>query len=109
MNSKSAKVDFSNFKEGLDSEKVYEQASAASNLGNSEVKLKGYDSEGDTIRGSNDDFSLTVELNELPRNAERAAKIKYSQFQHLVKSQVIAIPQLAVEVIDKVKYIFGRM
>ncbi len=109
MNSKSAKVDFSNPKEGLDSEKVYEQASAASNLGNSEVKFKGYDSEGDTIRGSNDDFSLTVELDELPRNAESAAKIKYSQFKHLVKSQVIAIPQLAVEVIDKVKDIFGRI
>lgn len=109
MNSKSAKVDFSNPKEGLDSKKVYEQASAASNLGNSEVKFKGYDSEGDTIRGSNDDFSLTVELDELPKNAARAATIKYSQFKHLVKSQVISIPQLASGVIAKVKDIFGKI
>lgn len=109
MNSKTAKVEFANPKEGLDNDKVYEQASSASNLGNSEVKLKGYDSEGDTIRGSNDDFSLTVEVDELPKNAERAAKIKYTQFKHLVNSQIISLPQIADDVIDKVRDIFGRL
>lgn len=106
MNSKSAKVEFSNPKEGLDGDKVYEQASAASGLGNSEVKLKGYDEQGDTINGSNDDFSLTVELEELSRDSERAAVIKYDQFQHLVAENVIKLPVLTKEVIAKVANIF---
>ena len=109
MNSKSAKVDFSNPKEGLARDKVYEQASSASGLGNSEIKLKGHDSEGDTIRGSNDDFILTVELDDLPKNAELAANIKYSQFKHLVNAEVISLPQITAEVIDKVKDIFDRL
>ncbi|WP_310736327.1 hypothetical protein [Pseudoalteromonas sp. SG44-5] len=106
MNSKAAKVEFSNPKEGLEGDKVYEQASAASGLGNSEVKLKGYDEQGDTINGSNDDFSLTVELEDLPRDAERAATVKYGQFKHLVAENVIKLPVLADEVIAKVVSIF---
>lgn len=106
MNSKAARVEFSNPKEGLDGDKVYEQANAASGLGNSEVKMKGYDDQGDTISGSNDDFSLTVELEELSRDAERAAKIKYDQFNKLVSESVIKLPKLADEVIAKVISIF---
>ncbi len=107
MNSKTAKVEFSNSKEGLDGEKVYEQANAASGLGNSEVNFKGYDEQGDTIRGSNEDFSLTVELDELSKNAERAAREKYAQFQHLVTENVIKLPNLANDVIVKVIKIFS--
>lgn len=108
MNSKAARVEFSNPKEGLNGDKVYEQASAASGLGNSEVKLKGHDEQGDTINGSNDDFSLTVELEELSRDAERAAIVKYDQFKHLVAENIIKLPNLADEVIAKVVNIFRR-
>ncbi|MGX2953193.1 hypothetical protein ACWAU3_09555 [Shewanella sp. JL219SE-S6] len=107
MNSKTAKVEFSNSKEGLDGDKVYEQANAASGLGNSEVNFKGYDEQGDTIRGSNEDFSLTVELDEISKNAERAAREKYAQFQHLVTENVIKLPKLANDVIVKVINIFN--
>lgn len=107
MNSKTAKVEFSNSKEGLDGKKVYEQASSASNLGNSEVNFKGYDEHGDTILGSNDDFSLTIELDELSKNAERAAHEKYAQFQHLVKEKVITLPKLAADTIAKIISIFS--
>jgi len=109
MNSKTAKVDFSNPKEGLEGDKVYDQASAASNLGNSEVKLKGYDSEGDTISGSNDDFSLTSDIPDLPRDADQAAKIKYAALLSLVAGHAISLPQITSDVIDKVKAIFGRL
>ncbi|ABS09378.1 hypothetical protein Shew185_3251 [Shewanella baltica OS185] len=107
MNSKTAKVEFSNSKEGLDAEKVYEQANSASGLGNSEVNFKGYDEQGDTIRGSNEDFSLTVELDELSKNAERAASEMYAQFQNLVTENVIKLPKLANDVIGKIINIFS--
>lgn len=109
MNSKSARVEFSNPKEGLDSGKVYAQASSASSLGNSEVKLKGHDSEGDTVSGTNEDFSLSVELDELPKDAERAAMIKFEQFKHLASSGVIALPQIIDSVVGKVRSIFNRL
>lgn len=106
MNSNAAKVTFSNTKEGLDGNKVYEQANAASGLGNSEVKLKGYDRQGDTIKGSNDDFSLTVEMESMSRNVKRAAIAKFNQFQQLASQGVIKIPTLAQTTIDKVVSIF---
>lgn len=109
MNSKNAKVEFANTKEGLDGDKVYEQASSASNLGNSDIKFKGYDSQGDTIRGSNEDFNLTVELEDLPKDAERAASQKYAQFKHLAHANVIALPEVAIGVINKIKDIFERL
>ncbi|WP_217267769.1 MULTISPECIES: DUF4747 family protein [Halomonadaceae] len=108
MNSSSAKVDFSNTKEGLNGDKVYEQAKSASSFGNSELKFKGYDAQGDTIRGSNEDFSLTVEMDSLPRSAELAGKQKYLQFLSLVGDGVISLPKVHEGVIQKLKAIIGK-
>jgi hypothetical protein len=109
LNSKAARVEFSNTKEGLNGEKVYEQTKSASDLGNSEVKFKGYDKQGDTIRGSNDDFSLTVELEQLPKNAEQAAFQKYAQFKNLVQQNVIQLPQIAEKALTKIVRIFREL
>lgn len=109
MNSKNAKVEFANAQEGLKKNEVYDQARSASNRGNSEIKFKGHDAQGDTIRGSNEDFNLTVELDELPKNAERAAREKYNQFNHLARSNVISVPEMTAAVINKIKDIFGRL
>lgn len=109
MNSKAAKVEFSNTKEGLDSKKVYEQASAASGLGNSEVNFKGYDRQGDTIKGSNEDFKLTVELDEISKNAKKAAFQKYATFKHLVNENVIKLPKLEGGVVAKIINIFNSL
>lgn len=107
MNSNTAKVEFSNAKDGLNSKKVYEQTNSASSLGNSEVSFKGYDEQGDTIRGSNEDFSLTVELDEISKNAEMAAHQKYAQFKNLVHKKIIKLPKLAGDVIAIIINIFG--
>jgi hypothetical protein len=109
MNSNSTRVEFSNPKEGLDDESVLNQARSATSLGNSEVKLKGTDEQGDTIKGNNEDFSLTVELDDLPRDAVAAAKLKYKQFKSLVASGVISLPLVAVEVTNKVLDIYNRL
>ncbi|TVO65047.1 hypothetical protein FHP89_13210 [Denitromonas ohlonensis] len=109
MNSKNAKVNFSNSSEGLDGEKVYEQAKAASNLANSEVRLKGHDILGDTLKGTNEDFSLTVELQELPRDTVLAADVKYKQFDSLVKKGIIVIPKLVDGVAKKIMAILDGL
>lgn len=107
MNSSFAKVEFANTKEGLDGAKVFEQANSASGLGNSEVKFLGYDAQGDTIRGTNEDFSLTIELDEISKNAETAAHQKYAMFQDLVNASVIKLPKIAGDVIAKIINIFN--
>jgi hypothetical protein len=107
MNSDAVKVEFSNFKDGLDKERVFQQTNLASSLANSEIKMRGYDNQGDTIKGSHDDFSLTLELEELPKNAETASKIQYNQFMHLVNNGIVKIPKLAESTIKKIIRIFG--
>ncbi|WP_256360982.1 hypothetical protein [Methylomonas koyamae] len=82
---------------------------SASKLGNSEIKLKGYDSQGDTIRGTNDDFSLSVDLLELPKKPEKAATVKYNQFMALAEAGVITLPAVPQNIIGKIKEIFGRL
>ncbi|WP_286720085.1 hypothetical protein [Thalassolituus sp. UBA2009] len=106
MNSRSARVEFSNPKDGLDSDEVYEQANSASGLGNSEVKLKGYDEYGDTINGTNEDFSLTVALQSISRDPEVAARAMYRQFKDLVSENVIKLPVLLDGVVSKITNIF---
>ena len=89
------------------SESVLNQARSATSLGNSEVKLKGVDDQGDTISGNNDDFSLTVDLEDLPKNAVAAAKLKYRHFISLVASGVISLPATADEATNKVLEIYN--
>lgn len=109
MNSKSAKVEFSNSKDGLHTEEVYKQASSASGLGNSEIKLKGYDEHGDIIKGSNEDFGLSVEVESVPHVAEAAAEVQYAAFTKLVKENVIKLPKLADDVKTKIISIFNGL
>lgn len=109
INSNSARIEFSNTKEGLDSDEVYNQTNSASNMGNSDIKFKGNDREGDTISGNNDDFSLSVDVPELPKSATMAAGQKYSQFMHLAQVGVISLPQIAQETASKIKSIFNRL
>ncbi|MCG7500068.1 hypothetical protein MHO82_24700 [Vibrio sp. Of7-15] len=109
MNSSSAKVSFTNNKDGLDSSSVYKQANSASSLGNSEIKLKGSDNEGDTIRGSNEDFSLSIELGDISRNPIRSAKRKFELFMSLADNGSISLPKLSQEVTDRIKVIFNRL
>ncbi|WP_277373961.1 hypothetical protein [Pseudomonas sp. AA-38] len=109
MNSNAARVEFSNPQEGLDRRSVYTQAQAASNLGNSEVDFKGHDVHGDTIKGNNEDFSLSIEVEDIPKNPEKAAIIKYKEFQRLVKEGIIALPKLHKETWAKIKALTKRL
>lgn len=109
LNSNTATARFSNPKDGLDAKAVFSQTSAASHLGNSTIKFKGTDGQGDTISGNNDDFSLSVEVMDIPKSTEKAAIFQYNSFKNLVNSGVIALPLLAEETLNKIKSIFERL
>lgn len=109
MNSNSVKATFSNTKDGLNNENVYTQASLASELGNSSIKLSGIDDQKLTINGSNDDFSLTSDMDELPKDIAQASSIKYKVFANLVNKNSIRLPKLANITLEKIKSISTRL
>lgn len=83
VGSKAVKVEFNNKADGLNKDAVYEQAKAASDMGNSEVRFRGNDKQDDYINGTNDDFDLSVEIEELSRNTVKSAQTKFSQFMYM--------------------------
>ncbi len=103
MNSSNVVVQFNNGKDGLNAVEVKEQSKAASVMGNSHITMKGHDAQGDTLNGSNDDFSLSIELEELAENLEAAAKSLFSNFQHLANQGVITLPVVAQDVANKIR------
>lgn len=74
MGSTTASVQFNGGKDGLAGDKVEDQVSAASGMGNAQVQIRGEDSQGDSIKGNNEDFSLSIELDSLSKNIADAAK-----------------------------------
>lgn len=109
MNSGNTSVRFSNAKDGLDAKCVKEQTTSAGNLGNSEINIKGHDSEGGSIKGNNDDFSLSIELISLSSNIKLAANELYKNFKRLITNGTIITPTITQGTIDKVKSISNRI
>lgn len=103
MNSATASVRFANGKEGLSATEVVAQTSAATGLGNSNVQLRGYDLEGDQLKGNNEDFSLTVEIGSLPKAIPKAGASLHSTFKKLAESGHIVLPALAAGVLERVR------
>jgi hypothetical protein len=103
MNSSNVVVQFNNGKDGLNAEEVKGQTKAASVMGNSAITMKGHDAQGDTLNGSNDDFSLSIELEALAENLDAAANTLFTNFQHLAKQGVIVLPVVAQEVTNKIR------
>lgn len=103
LNSATATVRFANGKEGLASDEVVAQTSAATGLGNSAVKMCGHDIEGDQLKGNNEDFSLSVEVGTLPNSILKAGATLYGTFKKLSASGHIILPNLAADVLERVK------
>ena len=109
IGSNKAAVHFSNKKEGLSDNEVYEQCSSATSLGNSEINIKGQDNLGDSLAGSNEDFQLKVELVDLTKDVEKSAKPLLGAFMHLVKAGAVTAPIVADIAKAKVADIVSRL
>ncbi|QHM95641.1 hypothetical protein [Kosakonia sacchari] len=112
MGSDSTSVKFTNLDQGLNPESVLVQLTSATKLANSGINLRGYDSEGDILKGSNDDFVLLSELNELSKDTEIAASESYERYEHLVDEGKISLPRRlsrkTVNLINSIYERFGR-
>ncbi len=105
MQSDKVAVNFSNKKQGLQGDEVYNHCNSATTYGNSEIKLNGYGKHGNSLKGDNEDFHITHEAEELSRNLQTAAPSLVNNFYHLIKQKIIKLPKIPKEVVDKISVI----
>ena len=109
MKSENTAIRFSNADEGLSAANVVAQTAAATELANSEVTMRGHDAQGDKITGNNDDFSLTVPLEDLPTDVAAAAASMFGHFINIAGRGLITLPAIAAGVAEKVNgFLAGR-
>lgn len=80
--------------EGLRKNNVENQLDGALD-GNSELKFKGKREDGSKLNGSNDDFTVTVPIDTIPKSIKRAANMFNQLFKDLVKRGSLAIAKTA--------------
>jgi hypothetical protein len=103
INGDSVKVEISSATHSLNKEVVRGEAIHAGAYANSDISILGYDSQGDSLRGDNNDFSLKSEIESLSRNVEAAAKQMFDKFTHMIQSNIISIPPAPPSVSDAVR------
>lgn len=110
MGSKGASLHFANVRDGLDDSEVFAQCNAASELGNSEIRLRGTDSHGGKLKGNNEDFQLSLETEDLSRDIKEATPKLVEEFSGLVNSGVIESPKVGRQVLQKLHSLtIGRL
>lgn len=90
---------------GLDKERAISEVREATAQGNQKVKLNGVDSEGDVLRGNNEEFQLRKPLAGLNKTPSKAAIKLYDTFKSLVDDGLVNIPQTS----QKAKKIVSRI
>tara|TARA_R110001583_G_C5671499_1_gene411261 strand:- start:19597 stop:20601 length:1005 start_codon:yes stop_codon:yes gene_type:complete len=93
---------------GLDKEKAIAEIREATAQGNQKVKLNGVDSDGDVLRGNNEEFQLRRPLEELSKLPSKAAEQLYETFKSLIDDGFVKVPSTSEKAKDIVKKIAGR-
>lgn len=103
------KLDFTSNSTGLDNNQVLGKTVTATALGNSAVDIRGIDEHGDALQGNQESFSLSIDVEELPREVNKSAVIQYEKFNELIHAGAITMPKIAGKTIDSIKKLFGRL
>lgn len=77
---------------GLDKERAISEIEEATAQGNQKVKLNGVDSEGDVLRGNNDEFQLRTPLDGLSKKPSKAAVKLYETFNTHIDDGLVKVP-----------------
>ncbi|MET0012590.1 MAG: hypothetical protein ABW088_02945 [Sedimenticola sp.] len=90
---------------GLDKDEAVSEIAEAAVQGNQSVKLSGVDSDGDILRGNNENFQLRKPLDSLSSKPATAAQQLFESFSGLVEDGLIVIPATS----EKAKTIIGGL
>lgn len=106
---KTTTITHNNGKDGLSKSAVTQQLESALSLGNSKVKLKGNDRQGNKLEGSNEKFKIRTQLTEVPKTISGIANRGYEIFQTLVDQGTIRLGEGQNHVSDKMKQLWTKL
>lgn len=101
-------ITHNNGKNGLSKGAIIQQLESALRLGNSKVKLKGEDSQGNKIEGSNETLKIKAYLAEIPQSIRGIAARSFNTFQGLVNQGTIRLGRPREDVTEKIRGIHNR-
>lgn len=102
-------ITHNNGKEGLSKGAVTRQLESALSQGNSRVKLKGKDRQGNKLEGSNEKFKIKSQMPEIPQAIVGIASRGYAVFQSLVDQGTICLGENSENVTDKIKQLWDKL
>lgn len=94
---------------GLDKEKAISEIGEATAQGNQKVKLNGVDSDGDVLRGNNEEFQLRKPLDELSKVPSKAAIKLFKTFKSLIDDRLVKVPPTSRKAKETVSQIAKRL
>jgi hypothetical protein len=98
-----------NGKNGLSKGEVTRQLEAALKQGNSIVQLKGKDNQGNKLEGSNEEFKVKSQLNEIPHTISEIAIKSYEIFQTLVERGVVNVGEFGENTSAIIKQLYDKL
>jgi hypothetical protein len=102
-------ITHNNGKDGLSKGAVTRQLESALSQGNSKVKLKGSDRQGNKLEGSNENFKVRSQLAEIPQTISEIANKGYETFQSLVDQGIIHVGEGRDNISDKIKQLWNKL
>lgn len=103
INGDSVKIEISSTTHSLNKQIVRDEAISAGAYANSDISIVGYDREGDSLRGDNNDFSLKSEIESLSRSVEAAARQMFDKLTHMIQNDMVTIPPAQSSASDVVR------
>jgi hypothetical protein len=98
-----------NTMEGLSKGVITRQLESALNQGNSKVKLKGKDKQGNKLEGNNDNFKIRALLSEIPQSISGIAAKGYTAFQDLVSQGIIQVGDSRENISEIIKRVWNNI
>lgn len=102
-------ITHNNGKDGLSKVAVTRQLESALSQGNSTVKLKGRDKQGNNLEGNNENFKIKSQLTKIPQTISGIANRGYETFQSLVDQRIISVGENRDNISDKIKQLWNKL
>ncbi len=93
---------------GLDKKETINQLDQQVAEANVEIKLQGYDSDGDKLNGNNQDFQVKSTLEKPSRDVVRTGTRMVSLFVGFLEKGIISLPKASIDVSKKIKALIEK-
>jgi hypothetical protein len=109
VSAKTTTIIHDNARDGLFRTAIIRQLESVLRLGNSQVKVKGIDSQGNHLEGSNDNFKLRTLLPNVPHTIGGIADTSYRTLQSLIDQGLIHIGENRDNISDKLQELWNKI